>query len=120
MTFVGYAPVVAISALTGKKVDRVWGAIDVAFQNYSRVIPTNQLNSWLAGIRETGHTVSKGKTVLRMKYVTQTASRPPQFTFFVNRPDVVDDNYERYLENRLREAFDLTGTPVRLKFKKKD
>ena len=55
-----------------------------------------------------------------MKYVTQTASRPPQFTFFVNRPDVVDDNYERYLENRLREAFDLTGTPVRLKFKKKD
>ena len=74
----------------------------------------------LAGIRETGHTVSKGKAVLRMKYLTQTGACPPYFTFFVNRPDVVDDNYERYLENRMREAFDLTGTPIRFKFKKKD
>ncbi len=120
MTFVGYAPVVAISALTGKRVDRIWDAIDTVYANFSRTIPTNQLNSWLAGIRETGHTVSKGKAVLRMKYLTQTGTCPPYFTFFVNRPDVVDDNYERYLENRMREAFDLTGTPIRFKFKKKD
>jgi GTP-binding protein len=120
MMFVGYAPVVSISALTGKRVDRIWAAINNAYANYSATIPTNRLNQWLAGIRETGHTVSKGKALLRMKYVTQTAVRPPQFTFFVNRPDVVDDNYERYLENRMREAFDLTGTPIRLRFKKKD
>ena len=61
-----------------------------------------------------------GKAVLRMKYLTQTGTCPPHFTFFVNRPDVVDDNYERYLENRMREAFPLEGTPIRLKFKKKD
>lgn len=120
MTFVGYAPVVAISALTGKKVDRVWEVIDRAYEGYSRMIPTSQLNAWLAEIRETGHTVSKGKTILRMKYVTQTATCPPQFTVFCNRPDVVDDNYERFLENRLRATFDLEGTPIRLKFKKKD
>lgn len=120
MMFVGYAPVVAVSALTGKKVDRIWDIIDRAYANYSRTIPTSQLNTFLAGIRESGHTVSKGKAILRMKYVTQTATCPPQFTFFANRPDVVDDNYERYLENRLREAFDLEGTPIRLKFKKKD
>lgn len=120
MTFVGYAPVVAISALTGKRVDRIWGAIDDVYANYSRTIPTARLNTWLAGIRETGHTVSKGKAVLRMKYLTQTGTCPPHFTFFVNRPDVVDDNYERYLENRMREAFPLEGTPIRLKFKKKD
>ncbi len=120
MMFVGYAPVEAISALTGKKVDRVWDAIDTAYAGYCRTIPTNQLNTWLSGIRETGHTVSKGKTILRMKYLTQTGTCPPRFTFFVNRPDVVDDNYERYLENRMREHFDLTGTPIRLKFKKKD
>lgn len=120
MTFVGYAPVVAISALTGKNVHRIWDAIDRAYANFSKVIPTNQLNSWLADIRETGHTVSAGKTVLRMKYVTQTGTCPPVFTFFVNRPDVVDDNYERYLENRMRKRFDLEGTPIRLKFKKKD
>ena len=70
--------------------------------------------------REFGHTVSKGKAVLRMKYVTQTATCPPQFTFFANRPDLVDDNFERYLENRLRENFELVGTPIRIKFKKKD
>ena len=64
--------------------------------------------------------MSKGKAVLRMKYVTQTATCPPQFTFFANRPDLVDDNFERYLENRLREGFDLVGTPIRIKFKKKD
>ena len=120
MTFVGYAPVVAISALTGKKVDRVWEVIDQAYAAYSRVIPTNQLNTFLSQIRESGHTISKGKAILRMKYVTQTATCPPQFTFFANRPDIVDDNSERYLENRLREHFDLVGTPIKLKFKKKD
>ena len=49
-----------------------------------------------------------------------TATCPPQFTFFANRPDLVDDNFERYLENRLRENFELVGTPIRIKFKKKD
>lgn len=120
MMYVGYAPVVAISALTGKNIQRLWTAIDQAFQNYCQTIPTNQLNVWLAEVRETGHTISKGKAMLRIKYVTQTATRPPVFTFFANRPDIVDDNYERYLENSLRRAFDLEGTPVRFKFKKKD
>ena len=120
MTFVGYAPLVAMSALTGKRVDRIWEAINAAYANYCDIIPTSQLNVWLEDIREEGHTVTKGKAILRMKYVTQTGVCPPQFTFFVNRPDIVTDNFERFLENRLRKAFDLTGTPVRFKFKKKD
>ncbi|MEG0790892.1 MAG: ribosome biogenesis GTPase Der [Gordonibacter sp.] len=120
MMFVGFAPVIAISALTGKKVDRIWDALDTAYENFSQTIPTNKLNTWLAGIRESGHTVTKGKVILRMKYVTQTGCRPPFFTFFANRPDVVTDNFERFLENRMREAFDLEGTPIKMKFKKKD
>ena len=120
MMFVGFAPVVAISALTGKNADKVWALIDKAYAAFNRVVPTNQLNTWLAGIRETGHTVSKGKAVLRMKYVTQTGTKPPQLTFFCNRPDIVTDNYERFLENSVRRAFDFEGTPVRLRFKKKD
>ena len=120
MMYVGYAPVVAISALTGKNVHRIWEAIDKAYANYSKTTPTNQLNAWLAEIRETGHAITKGKAVLRMKYVTQTGTCPPVFTFFANRPDIVDDNYERFLENHMRKHFDLTGTPIRLKFKKKD
>lgn len=120
MMFVGFAPVIATSALTGKRVDRVWGAIDKAYAAFTQAIPTNRLNTWLGGIREEGHTVRKGKAVLRMKYVTQTGTCPPQLTFFVNRPDLVDDNYRRFLENRLRKTFDLEGTPVQLRFKKKD
>lgn len=57
---------------------------------------------------------------MKIKYVTQTGTRPPQFTFFANHPDIVDSNYERYLENRLRKTFDLTGTPIRIRFKRKD
>ena len=55
-----------------------------------------------------------------MKYMTQTDVCPPRFTFFVNHPDLITDSFERFLENRLRKAFDLTGTPVYFKFKKKD
>ncbi|OUO90691.1 ribosome biogenesis GTPase Der [Gordonibacter sp. An230] len=120
LTFVGYAPVIAVSALTGKKVDRIWDAVDTAYANFSQTVPTSKLNAWLGEIRETGHTVSSGKSVLRMKYVTQTSTRPPRFTFFANRPDLVTDNFERFLENRLRARFDLTGTPIQMKFKKKD
>ena len=120
MTFVKYAPVVAISALTGKNVQKLWDAIDVAYANFGATVSTNKLNTWLEGIREFGHTVTRGKAVLRVKYMTQTGVCPPTFTIFVNHPNLVDDNYQRYLENRLRKEFDFTGTPVRFKFKKKD
>lgn len=118
--FVGYAPVIAISALSGKNVHRIWDAIDLAYKNFSSKVSTSKLNSWLQEIRDFGHTVSHGKKILKIKYVTQTATCPPQFTFFVNHPDMAEDNYLRYLENRLRKEFDLEGTPIRIKFKKKD
>ena len=120
MTFVGYAPVVSAVAKTGKNVDNIWEAVDQAFANYSKTISTSVLNTWLGEIRETGHTVSKGNKILRMKYMTQTSACPPRFTFFVNHPDLINDSFERFLENRLRRSFDLVGTPVYFKFKKKD
>lgn len=120
LTFVGYAPVIAIQANTGKNVLKVWDAIDKAYAAYCTHITTNRLNTWLAAIREFGHTASKGKRVLKLKYVSQTGDKPPRFTFFVNHPDLVDDNYERYLENRLRREFDLEGTPIFMKFKKRE
>ena len=120
LTFVGFAPVIAISALSGKNVIRIWDAIKEAHANYCQSIPTNRLNTWLQEIRDFGHTISSGKKVLRMKYVTQVGSRPPQLTFFANHPEMVDDNYKRYLENRLRGSFNLVGTPVRLRFRRKD
>ena len=120
LMFVNYAPVIAISALSGKNVHRIWDAIDQAYASYHSSISTSRLNAWLQDIRDFGHTISKGKKLLKIKYVTQTATCPPQFTFFCNHPDIIEPSFERYLENRLRSHFDLTGTPIRLKFKRKD
>jgi ribosome-associated GTPase EngA len=118
--FVGFAPVLKISALTGRGVDRIWGAIDVAYANYMREISTSALNRLLTEMRDFGHTVNKGGKTLRVNYVTQTRVAPPGFTFFANHPMLADDNFKRYVENRMRETFDFTGTPIILKFRKKD
>lgn len=120
MGFVGYAPVLTISAKTGRSVHRIWDAIDGVFENYSQHIATNQLNALLTELRDFGHTIVKGTKRLRLNYVTQTASQPPVFMFFANFPELIDDTFKRYLENRLRASFDLTGTPIRLKFKRKN
>ena len=117
--FVSYAPVVRISALTGRSCLRVWDAVNVADANHRKVISTPQLNKLLTEIREFGHTVTKGSKRLKMNYITQTGNKPPIFTIFVNMPELVTTNYEHFLENRIRDRFDLTGTPIRFKFKKK-
>jgi GTP-binding protein len=118
--FVGYAPVLRISALTGKGVHRIFDAVDRVHDNYLREISTSTLNKLLTELREFGHTVTQRNKTLRLRYATQTRTAPPGFTFFANHPSLVDDNFRRYLENRMREAFDFTGTPIILKFRSKD
>jgi GTP-binding protein len=118
--FVGYAPVLKISALTGKGVERIWNAVDTVFANYIKEISTSALNKLLTEMRDFGHTVNKGGKTLRVNYVTQTRTAPPGFTFFANHPTLADDNFKRYVENRMRDAFDFTGTPLILKFRSKD
>ncbi|NLG10584.1 MAG: ribosome biogenesis GTPase Der, partial [Coriobacteriaceae bacterium] len=120
LVFVAYAPVIAISALTGRSVHRIWDAIDKVYANYSQSIATSKLNAYLTELRDFGHTISKGRSRLRINYVTQTGTKPPHFTFFANHPEIVDDNFKRYLENRLRTAFPLEGTPILMRFRKKD
>ena len=120
LQFVSYAPVIAVSALTGKNTHRIWEMIDKAYAGYNARVSTSALNNWLAEIRDFGHSISQGKKLLKLKYATQTATCPPQITFFANHPEIVTDNYERYLEGRLRRSFEFTGTPIRIKFKRKD
>lgn len=117
--FVGYAPIVRVSALTGTGIHKILPMVSSVYEAYSQSISTSKLNALLTDLRATGHTISKGGKHLRLQYATQTGTKPPVFTFFANHPRMVDANYERYLENRLREAFDLVGTPVRLKFRQK-
>ncbi len=120
MSFASWAPTLRISALTGRSVAKVLDlALDVAAQRSSRV-NTSTLNKVLAAISETGHTVTEGRRQLKLSYATQVASEPPVFVLFCNSPDLVTDNFRRFIENRLREAFGLEGTPIRLRFRRKD
>ncbi len=117
--FAGYAPVLRMSARTGAGVGRLFPALEAVAAAHRREIATSALNRFLTEIRAAGHSVSRGGRHLRLSYVTQTRTAPPQFTFFANHPELVDDAYVRYLENRLRETFDLTGTPIDLRFRRK-
>ncbi|MBR1830019.1 MAG: ribosome biogenesis GTPase Der, partial [Atopobiaceae bacterium] len=119
MTFAPWAPSINVSALTGRAVDKVLEAAVKAAENHAQQIPTPKLNTLLTQLRESGHTVTDKGRRLKVHYGAQTGTKPPVLTFWCNAPDLVDDNYERYLENRIREAFDLSGTPIRLKFRKK-
>jgi len=119
LAFAGWAPRVRMSALTGRGVELVLDTVESVYASYQRQIATSALNRLLTELRDFGHTVSQRGKTLRLNYVTQTHTAPPGFTFFCNFPQLVDDNFRRYLENRLRENFDLTGTPITLKFKKK-
>ena len=120
LKFLSWAPVINVSALTGRSVDKLFSAAFAVYDNYSQSIPTSKLNVLLGEVRESGHTVTDKKRRLKVNYMTQTGSCPPVFTIFCNAPDLVNDNYERFLENRLRERFELSGTPIRLKFRRKD
>lgn len=120
LDFARFAPVLRISALSGRAVDKIWPLIAEVANNRSQKIPTHELNVFLANVRETGHTVIEGKKKLHITYATQTGFKPPSISFFCNHPKIVDDSYKRFLENRLRETFNLIGTPVVLKFRAKD
>lgn len=119
LTFAPWASILRISALTGRSVEKIWALIDDAARTRAQKISTSRLNTFLTELREFGHTVVDGKRRLRMHYVTQTGVKPPSFTFFVNHGDLVNDTYQRYIENRMRATFDFKGTPIRLYFRTK-
>ena len=120
LSFAPWIPMVNVSALTGRAVDKVLGLAVRASAARATQLKTSQLNELLAEVRESGHTRSEKGRRLKINYATQTGSKPPVISFWCNAPDLVDDNFERFLENRLRARFDLTGTPVRLKFRRKN
>ena len=120
MPFASWAPLIRISALTGRSCSKVLELAARAAAARASRIQTSKLNALLDDIRQSGHTIVSGNRRLKLNYATQANTCPPTFTIFCNAPDLVDDNFERFIENRLRERIDLVGTPIRLKFRKKD
>lgn len=117
--FVSYAPVVFVSALTGRRLETMFPLILQTWQEQHKRIPTALLNELLGDATAVNPpSPVKGKRV-RIYYVTQPEVKPPTFVFFANEPDLIHFSYKRYLENRLRESFNFSGTPILLKFKRR-
>jgi GTP-binding protein len=111
------SPVVALSAETGRGVDRLMPAVFKVHADWSTKIKTRDLNDWLQmAIQRHPPPAVNGRRI-KPKYMAQTKARPPTFVLFASRADQLPDSYRRYLVNSLRESFDLPGVPVRLTVK---
>jgi GTP-binding protein len=113
LRFVGDAPVLPVTALSGKGLHKLFPALETSVAAYHRRIPTGRVNAVLRDA-QAAHAAPGGARVL---YATQGAAEPPTFTLFVNRE--LPRTYLRYLERKLREAFDLGATPVKLRVRRR-
>jgi len=109
-------PVFRITAKNGKGVKRLLDEAVKAAHRNAFEISTGALNRWLADAQQSQHPPSDHGAVVRLKYASQTGSRPPAIKIFCNRPKGLKTSYKRYLEQSFRKSFDLTGVPVRLSF----
>ncbi len=115
--FASYANIVFLSAKTKKRIHTLMPAIISAYENNRKEVKTSDLNNVIIDAVAMHEPPSyKGKR-LKIYFVSQTDNKPPKFTFKVNNKGLVHFSYERYLENKIRETFDFTGTPIILKFK---
>ncbi len=108
------APLVTVSARTGKGLDRLQQAVMQAHDVWNRRVPTGHLNRWLAGMIERHPPPAPGGKRIKLRYMTQAKTRPPGFIVMCSHPDKLPASYSRYLVNGLREDFDMPGTPIRL------
>ena len=118
--FATYAPIVYLSALTKKRIHTLMPEIIKVGENIKREIPTSLLNNVILDAYQLNIPPSyKGKR-LKIFFTSQTGTKPPKFTLRVNNKGLIHFSYERYLENKLRENFELEGTPIVLQFKNRN
>ena len=113
-SFMSYAPIVFISALTGQRVDKLFELVVSTYEQNCRRISTGMLNDMLSyATAKVQPPSDKGKR-LKLYYMTQASTKPPTFVVFCNRSDLFHFSYQRYIENQIRETFGLTGTPIKI------
>ena len=108
------APLITVSAKTGRGLDRLHAAILKAHDIWNRRVTTAHLNRWLTGMLEQHPPPAPQGKRIKLRYMTQAKTRPPGFVVMCSHPDKLPDSYRRYLVNGLREDFDMPGTPIRL------
>lgn len=119
LSYMTYAPVLFLSALTGQRVEKLFGLIDSVVNQAAMRIPTGMLNQVLNDAQaRVQPPTDKGKR-LKIYYMTQIGVKPPHFVIFCNDAKLFHFSYQRYLENQIRGTFGLTGTPVRITIRQK-
>ncbi|HHY37141.1 MAG TPA: ribosome biogenesis GTPase Der [Firmicutes bacterium] len=120
LPFLSYAPIVFVSALTGQRVQRILPLVDLVAEQQRLVIPTAELNRLIEeAVALNPPAARKGKQG-KIYYSSQVGVKPPLFLFFVNDPKLIHFSYLRYLENKLREGYSFTGTPLRLQLRRRN
>ena len=117
--FLAYAPIITLSAKSHQRVDKLHDMILQINENYSQRIPTSKLNEVIERALRRHTLPSMHGQVIRIYYATQYETRPPKIAIVMNKPKGLHFTYRRYLTNKLREAFDFTGTPLLFKAKKR-
>lgn len=120
LAYMSYFKSVYLSALTGKRMEKLMQAVDEAWENANRKITAGNLNDILQNAYAISSPPGKNGKRLKIFYATQTGVTPPTFVLFVNDTEIMPDNYKRYLENSIRSAVDFSGTPIRITLKSKD
>ncbi len=119
LSFLPYATFLFISAKTGQRVHKVLSTAKDCYNNYSKRIKTGVLNDVISNAVMMKEPPIIGTSRFKIYYATQVAIKPPTFVFFVNNPELLHFSYERYLENRLRESFDFSGTGIKIHFRER-
>jgi GTP-binding protein len=119
LAFADWAPIVAVSALTGRAVNKLLLAVDAARKEHGRRVPTSECNRFFEEVLDHHPPPTlRGKPV-RLYYVTQAETHPPRFIVMTNEPEGIHFSYQRYVVNAIRERFGFQGTPVRVTYKQK-
>jgi GTPase len=119
LKFLAYAPVLFISAATGKGVEKIFPMVEQVAAERRKRIPTAEMNRFLKQVDFDRASVPVSKRV-RIYYMTQAATSPPTFILFTDRPVQLHFSYERFLENQIRQAFGFLGTPIWIKNRARD
>jgi GTP-binding protein len=119
LKFLEYAPLLHISALTGERAPKLLETIEKVAQARRKRVPTAELNRFLEAVTASHPVASPGKKEVRILYAAQTGVCPPQFVLFTNVATRLHFSYERFLVNRLRDAFGFLGTPIRLQVRRR-
>ena len=120
LSFLDYAPIVTISALTGKRTINILEQARFINEEYHKKITTGLLNQILAEIIAQNPVPTRKGRAVKINYATQVSQAPPKFVFFSNNPDLIHFSYQRYIENKLREYFGFEGCPIDIVFNRKN